>query len=365
MPRYTLTLSPNYVKNWTDSDAIREFIQNAIDQEHCDPSNTKDIYIDGDSLVIANKTSKLSKSSLLLGGGTKSEGDNNIGQFGEGYKVALLVLLRDGFKITINNYGASELWIPKIVNSKVYESEVLAIDTQEFEFEGYNPNSLEIIITKEDYDFKETLSTIWLEFETSLDDLDCIHTNKCTILLDEQYENKIYVKGLYIGELKGLKYGYSFEPSMIKIGRDRNLVNSFDVYWALSKYIWNSVDYSDEKVCNIVKELIKEEAKEVEYLDVNYLPSSFKEIMVEDYKDKYVISCESDKEAIKETYGNVETTIVPDKIKTLVYNYQTRETGIRVEVKSAYTLLEEFIEKYENTLSYEMLEDLDKIMERI
>ena len=65
MPRYTLTLSPNYVKSWTESNAIREFIQNAIDQESIDSSNKKDIYVEEDSLIIANKTSKLSKSSLL------------------------------------------------------------------------------------------------------------------------------------------------------------------------------------------------------------------------------------------------------------------------------------------------------------
>lgn len=365
MPRYTLTLSPNYVKSWTESNAIREFIQNAIDQESIDSNNKKDIYVEGDSLIIANKTSKLSKSSLLLGGGTKAEGDSNIGQFGEGYKIGLLVLLRDGFNIKINNYSASELWIPKIVKSKVYESEVLAIDTQEFEFEGYNPNSLEIIITKEGYDFKETLKDIWLEFETPLEELRCIHTPKCSILLDEEYKHKIYVKGLFIGELEHLEYGYSFDPSMVKIGRDRNLINAFDIYWALSRSVWNNIDFNNEEYCLVLKELISKEAKEIEYIETTYLPSNFKELLIEDYKDKYVIASESDKEAIKEVYGNVETTVVPEKIKQVVYNYQTQQTGVRVKVKSATELLEEFIERYEDSLNDDMLEDLNKILERI
>lgn len=365
MPRYTLTLSPNYVKSWTDKDAIREFLQNAIDQESQDLNNTKDIYIEGDTLIIANKTSLLTKSSLLLGGGTKVEGDNNIGQFGEGYKVGLLVLLRDGFKIEIKNYGASELWLPKIVNSKVYESEVLAVDTKEYEFEGYNPNSLEIHITKEDYNFKEILSDIWLEFETSLDEVDLIPTPSCDILLGAEYKHKIFVKGLYIGELPELKYGYNFAPNLIKIGRDRNLVNSFDVFWDLARKVWNNIDFNEERYCNILKALIEEEAKEIEYIEINYLPKEFKEFLIEEHKNDYVVSCEEDKKAIKETFGNVETKVVPKKIKEAVYNYQAKENQVIIKVKSAYDLLEEFKEKYEDMLSAEMLDELEIILDRI
>jgi len=109
MARYTLTLSPDYVKNWTIKDAIREFIQNAIDQESLDISNMKNIEVIDDTLYIANATSILTKKSLLLGGGTKKEGDSNIGQFGEGYKVGLLVLLREGFNVEMCNYAAGEL----------------------------------------------------------------------------------------------------------------------------------------------------------------------------------------------------------------------------------------------------------------
>ena len=34
---FTLTISPDYVKNWTEQDAIREFIQNWIDQRNQEP----------------------------------------------------------------------------------------------------------------------------------------------------------------------------------------------------------------------------------------------------------------------------------------------------------------------------------------
>ena len=34
---FTLTISPDYVKNWTEQDAISEFIQNWIDQRNQEP----------------------------------------------------------------------------------------------------------------------------------------------------------------------------------------------------------------------------------------------------------------------------------------------------------------------------------------
>lgn len=365
MPRYTLTLSPNYVKGWSISDAIREFIQNAIDQESMDEDNKKSIKVEQDTLIVANATSLLTKSSLLLGGGTKTEGDNNIGQFGEGYKVGLLVLLREGFKIEIKNFGASELWLPKIVKSKVYDSDVLAIDTKEYEFEGYNPNSLEIHITKSGFDFNNILSKIWLEFDTSLLDLDIIKTSKCDIILDELYKHKIYVKGLYIGELKELEYGYNFAPNLIKIGRDRNLINSFDIFWDLSRKIWNNIDFNDSRYCQILKTLIEKECKEIEYLEIQYLPKEFRDLLIEEHKDDYVVSNEEDKKAIKETFGDVITKVVPKKIKEVVYNYQATENRIIIKQKSGYELLEEFMEKYEDKLSDEMLDELEIILNKI
>ena len=55
MPRYTLTISPDYVKDWGVNDAIRELLQNAIDQESLDKDNAKSIDYDTNSLIIANR----------------------------------------------------------------------------------------------------------------------------------------------------------------------------------------------------------------------------------------------------------------------------------------------------------------------
>lgn len=364
MARYTLTLSPDYVKNWTIKDAIREFIQNAIDQESLDEANKKNIEVIGGTLYIANATSILTKKSLLLGGGTKKEGDSNIGQFGEGYKVGLLVLLREGFNIEICNYGAGELWIPKIVKSRIYDSEVLAIDTQEYDFGDNIRHSLEIKISKDTFDFKQVLREVWLGFDTTFDKI--LPTPKCNILLDEQFKGNIYVKGLYIGNLEELTYGYDFEPSMIKIGRDRNLVNSFDIIWTLGRNIWNTVDYSQEWVKSIIKDLVLNKAKDLEYIEIDRWDNSIIEYLAQDYKDKYVITNERDKQAIIDTYGKVDMEVVPEVIKKATYSYQASMPSFtRVKAKSAEDLLDEFLEKYEEVLTSDMIDELNEIKHRL
>ncbi|GAA4470900.1 ATP-binding protein [Phytohabitans houttuyneae] len=83
----TYPISPNYVKSWTAVRAIAELIANALDE---DPQPHV-AWADG-TLTIADNGPGIPEEGLILGESTKTA--QQIGQFGEGKKIACLVLAR-------------------------------------------------------------------------------------------------------------------------------------------------------------------------------------------------------------------------------------------------------------------------------
>lgn len=80
-------ISPEYVKSWTPVRALGELIANALDE---DPA-ARVSWADG-VLSITDDGPGIPEEGMVLGYSTKS--DQQIGQFGEGKKLAFLVLAR-------------------------------------------------------------------------------------------------------------------------------------------------------------------------------------------------------------------------------------------------------------------------------
>lgn len=145
MKKYELSLSRNYVSSWGIEEAIRELLQNAKD------SNGEDVIdIDKSSgtITITNKNTSIPSSTLLLGNTSKKDNLDKIGQFGEGYKLALLVLLRENKKILIKN--GNKNWMPSFEYSDNFKCEVLCITETEgagndltFEISGFDSSELD------------------------------------------------------------------------------------------------------------------------------------------------------------------------------------------------------------------------------
>lgn len=265
MPKYELSVAPDYVPSWGIVDAVREFFQNAVDQQNTVEGNDMFFNYDADNqvLTIGNKRSVLEAKTLLLGNSTKAQDKNTIGQFGEGYKIASLVLVRNNKKVTFYNYGAREVWRPRFSRSQKYKTTILVFDVdRKYVWSSVPNNDLTITIegiTPEEY---EDI----LESNLHLQDLDdtsneVIQTEFGRILLNNKYASKVYVHGLYVCANTDLAYGYDFKPEYLSLGRDRALVDNFNLYWLTSR-TWRSTGRSD-----LVHELVKKGTSDVKYIN--------------------------------------------------------------------------------------------------
>lgn len=236
MSRYELSLNKEYVKGWGINEALREIFQNAIDNGNYsyDYSNYNE------SLEIVSQDTSLDKSTLLLGTSTKNS--SHIGQFGEGYKLACLVLVRDNYDVIIENGPENEVWIPKIVKSRRYGTDILVFDISRnklnhnnliFRIEGLSDNDIE--------EYKSLNLNL-------IDNIDKRETEYGDLILNSDMKGKLFVEGLYVCNDDNLLYGYNFKSKDVQLNRDRDQISSFDTHWQTSK-IW-SILLSNEELFN-------------------------------------------------------------------------------------------------------------------
>lgn len=237
MRRFDLGMSLGYLSEWTVVEAVREIFQNAIDAETmCSQNGMFYSYEDG-VLRIGNKLCGLNTKSLLLGESAKRDSKDTIGQYGEGYKVATVVLLRLGKTLTIQNPGYREIWTARVIRSRRYGVDVAVFDVEKasvfktdigsdlvFEIGGITSEEWEQIVT----------SNLHLQ---ELKKEDYIQAGKSRILLNPEMSGKLFVGGLFVSRSKRATLGYDLEPSLLKLDRDRTLVDNFDLQFALSRVL--------------------------------------------------------------------------------------------------------------------------------
>lgn len=256
MKKFEVTVTPNYVAKWGVADAVREILQNAIDADKLGYAMSWSYDRGAEELVIISSGAELSTKSLLLGATTKGTDNTAIGQFGEGYKIAALVLLREGLTLTIHNGLAKETWVPRFVKSRRYGCDVLT-----FEINSWGPfqaagTELQFTIGGLDQDLFEEIKYIWLGF--SNESSEPIATGSVGEAF--KHAGSVYVGGLFVCNHEPYKRSYNFRAGQLSLDRDRKLASSFDLEWLASKF-WASVGDNEQIV-----ELLEAGAADVKYV---------------------------------------------------------------------------------------------------
>lgn len=213
MKKYWTSLTRNYCVDWTPANAVREIVQNALDG-----SAPFEYDLSGDTLEFTSKGVTIPPSTLLMGVSTKREDLDSVGGKGEGFKLAAVVLLRDGYELTI--YNGARRWVPSFEYHEDYETEVLCfIETHNqgsdltFEISGADDSLVEEVIHDCLY-LQKDLGTVF-------------EGKRGRVLMDTP--NKLYVGGLFVCDIKGHKYSYDFSPAYLPLNRDRKSVDSWNL----------------------------------------------------------------------------------------------------------------------------------------
>lgn len=337
--KYTLPISPEYCEHWGLWEAVREIYQNALDE-----SGAEITYCDDDYMTISSATGHLTPKSLLLGSSSKRSDPTKRGKFGEGYKLALLVLSRLGHSVVIQS--GNEVWIPKLEHEDSFGSTVLNvyINTVEPEFAVEGVHFQIQGITSDDRD------SIQKNIRDEVTD---------TILDQPDEVGRIYVGGLYVSTVKNYKCGYAFAPGTIKLDRDRGMVDGFDLAFETSR-LWQ------ERSGDRAVELMNEKANDVLYIESHVHSYSDLALHTSGYfATKYGNSAipVSDQEEIKQaTSAGLKWVLVPESVKNII---RLVKHWILPSEKSPLDRLKDFRDKYDSYMQKNMLNELDEIIESL
>ena len=357
MEKIPISLSRNYVSDWGVEEAIRELIQNCLDQDD------HEIYVSGSSLTINSYGASIPNEYLLLGNGGKSRDDDNRGGFNEGLKLALLIFAREEVDITFNNAGV--VWTPVIEYSELYKTECLHIiqedtcvykDSVEIEINGIHKSVIDNVIS----------NTRCLQPQTNN-----VHvTSKGEILLDEDHKGKVYCGGLFVDYFKS-DYGFDFHPKYFDLDRDRKSLKPFDVQWQC-KDLWGEVAAQDtEETAEEIVSGLQRGENSLEFTNYTLpknesLNKAAEKVYTEQYSGKLVTSSHEEFNELKSA-GNEVEFVKSEGLVNLIRktsSYQVVFEG-KLSKKTPSELLEDFKDKWYDEFSSEMLFDFEDMQSEI
>lgn len=318
---YELTLSSDYLKHWTVEDAVRELFQNAID--FSDDGELDFIITENRELQINTKDVSLHPSVLLLGSGDKSEDDTKLGGFGEGMKVALLILAREGIDVVM--YNGDKIWRPKFLHNEHFGTKMLCIEEEDnlgedvgirYTIKGLHTDEIMTIIDR-------TLPTQSYEgFDTRYGE----------VLKDDRFKSKIFVGGLYVCNVAGLNFGYNFNKGTLPLNRDRQTVPDWEVSSMTNRMVEVAVT-PEEYV-----KLVAAEAKDVYHARYQRQEQDVCEVaheqFVAEHGKKTIANSESQAKALR-AEGYTDTYIeTNDGLYNLITSSKSYEKGEKTVVET-------------------------------
>jgi hypothetical protein len=341
---YELPIARDYVRHWGMAEAVREIIQNAIDSD-----SPFEYEITGDTLVVRSRFAKLAVGTLLLGATSKAEVKGKIGSFGEGYKIALLVLTREGYKVVVRN--GDRLWTPGFVHSRQFDAEVLCIEDVsaprkvegiEFEVSGLSPSDIEQV----------RASCLFMQSHIGA----LISTSYGNILMEQP--GKLYVGGLFVCKTE-MHYGYDIKPEHLRLERDRQTVSTFDLT-DITCQMW----YETERFEQIAT-MIDEGYADLRYAEFS-APEMVKEACYRHFQKQHpgAVIAKDKKELDRLIDAGMTRVIVHERLAPIVSTSHSYMANVPVRIDSPTEVLESFMRENRSEMRTKAIVAFKSLMER-
>lgn len=283
-----LTIKVDYLPGWGLFEGVRELLQNAKDAEteFSAPMSVR-MKGGGDSvpgtLVIENDGCTMPYEALLLGHTSKFGRGELIGKFGEGLKLGILALLRNGHSVRIRN--GSEVWVPEISWSEKFTAKVLVFDIQKGR-KAENRVAIEVGGITPEF-FREEIKPRFLWLSREKGGKDRIDTSGGSLLLDPSYRGKVFVKGIFVEHKPELTVGYDLRDA--DVDRDRRMVDSYDFGYK-TREVWKEAMGQRPDLIKSFYGLIESGSPEVssmsEYTAL-FLPGTVSEYAVAEFRRRH------------------------------------------------------------------------------
>ena len=336
MKTYELAVSSNYVHTWGIEEAVREIMQNAVDSQT--DGHPLGVQYNKGTLIISNQGCILDISSLVLGNGTKHDTTKYIGNYGEGFKLALIVLLRN--HIGVNIWTKGQMWKPEFRMSTKFKVETLHIDVTATDVTEAH---ISFELTGIDYITFDKIKANSLAMSKAMGYSigEVVETEYGNILLEKKYKGKMFVNGLYVDSDSSFQYGYDFKPEFVPLDRDRRAIGYYklreltakamashpNIQLSYTAVINNYTDVRDtlDHFNDISKEFKVNFAKEFEKsnnIDEDTFVGTEKEVMVSKRPKKFKTQSRVLAELVNAGQGNDEEYA---KVKQQVAELSKRE----------------------------------------
>jgi len=213
-------ISPNYVKNWDVIKGIREIIQNYLDTKNEFRCKGYIYYKDG-TVMVKDFGPGLELRHLALG--VSEKGLDSIGKYGEGLKLALLVLARECRKVEIRSNGT--IIHPTIEHSDLYGTEVMVLNIQPmqpYHAKTHQGTTIRFLCSKDELEVAKSYFENFLSKKSGFKWIEKGRKGKISLP-----GGRIYINGARVGKISNALFSYHlYEKETGDIGnRDREVID--------------------------------------------------------------------------------------------------------------------------------------------